>query len=244
LKTVLVTGAARGNGLAISNELHFNGYQVVGADLRPPEQTSIFSHFFQGDLLHSDLQNKIFEECASFGNHFSLVNNAGITLPNSGTSSLDDWNKTLSVNLTLTYQLLELYSERVLSNQTKFGAVVNIGSLSSHRTFPNNPSYVASKHGVLALTKSYAEKLGRFGIRVNSVSPGYIQTQMTSKSFSNNDRHNLIKSHTMLNRWGTSEEVALGVKFLLGDEASFITGTDLRIDGGWLSKGLIEFNEH
>jgi gluconate 5-dehydrogenase len=106
--------------------------------------------------------------------------------------------------------------------------------------FPKNPAYQASKAGALGLTRSFAYDLGKLGIRVNCVSPGYIHTAMTDRSFRDPELNLARRRHTLLDRWGLPEDVANGVAFLCDPGSSYITGINLPVDGGWLVCGLIE----
>ena len=118
------------------------------------------------------------------------------------------------------------------------GSIVNITSLNAELAFPNNPAYVTTKHGLKGLTKTLALELGRKNIRVNNVGPGYIKTEMTKKSWSNDTIHEERKKKTFLNRWGTPTDIAGTVLFLASDASSYITGQDIYVDGGWTAKGL------
>ena len=120
------------------------------------------------------------------------------------------------------------------------GGIVFIGSLATTMAFPNNAAYQASKSGVLGLARSFAFDLGRYGIRSNCVSPGYIATAMTSNSYNSPELNAARRKHTLLDRWGQPEDVANGVAFLCEPSSAYITGINLPIDGGWMVCGLIE----
>jgi NAD(P)-dependent dehydrogenase (short-subunit alcohol dehydrogenase family) len=120
----------------------------------------------------------------------------------------------------------------------KSGVIINITSINAELAFPNNPAYVSSKGGLKQLTKSLALDLGKYGIRVNNIGPGYIRTDMTKKSWLNKSRRKKIEEKTMLGRWGVSEDLSGLVIFLSSDSSSYITGQDFYVDGGWLAKGL------
>jgi NAD(P)-dependent dehydrogenase (short-subunit alcohol dehydrogenase family) len=203
------------------------------------------SSFLSFDLATLDHDsNKILEHIHGLPafNGLSLVNNAGITLPKRRINgrewikySASDWHKTIQINLTAPFQLIELLSPQLI---TKGRSVVNITSLASHAGFPGNPAYIAAKSGLLGLTRAYAYDFGPYGVKVNSVSPGYIQTSMTQGSFRDREKRENIQHHTSLDRWGHPDDVANCVQFLISDASNYITGTDVRVDGGWLSHGL------
>ena len=118
------------------------------------------------------------------------------------------------------------------------GSIINITSLNSELAFPDNPAYVASKGGLKQLTKALAIDLGRYDIRVNNIGPGYMKTQMTLKSWTNRKTRRERQQKTMLGRWGDPEDLIGAAVFLASDAASYITGQDIYVDGGWLTKGL------
>jgi NAD(P)-dependent dehydrogenase (short-subunit alcohol dehydrogenase family) len=119
------------------------------------------------------------------------------------------------------------------------GAIVNITSLGAELGFAGNPSYQISKAGLRQMTKALAKDWGAFGIRVNNLCPGYIQTSMTQKSFDDPILHAARKNKTVLGRWGKSEDLVGPAIFLLSEASSYITGTDLYVDGGWTSNAGI-----
>ena len=139
---------------------------------------------------------------------------------------------TYEVNLLAPYLLT-----RGLSRDMRSGSIINITSLNAELAFPKNPAYVTTKHGLKGLTKSLALELGYKNIRVNNIGPGYIKTEMTKKSWSNEKIHNERSKKTFLNRWGTPTDIAGAVLFLASDASSYITGQDIYVDGGWTAKG-------
>ena len=139
------------------------------------------------------------------------------------------WEETIYNNLTISHEWA--------ASCDVTDSITFIGSLATVLGFPDNPSYQASKAGLLGLMRSLAYDLGPSGVRVNVVSPGYIRAPMTSRSYE--ERHDFIASHTLLNRWGEPEEIANVVAFLCSDKASYVTGQNLIIDGGWSIKGMM-----
>ena len=222
-KIIIVTGANGGNGSAISDGLEEYGATVVRADLpkynvRNPIQLDM--------LVANALQ---------YDNRIDgLVNCAGVTHGNDIFDYTDeDWDNTYQVNLKAPYEL----SRKVAKHMKKTGgSIVNITSLNSELGFPNNPAYVAMKGGLKQLTKSLAVDLGKYNIRVNNVGPGYIKTNMTKKGWKYNREE--IEKRTILGRWGEPKDLVGAIIFLLSGASEYITGQDIYIDGGYLTKGL------
>lgn len=235
-RVVIVTGSARGNGEAISSACRSQGWQVVGVDL---EESTTASVSVRGSVDDPATWQRAVGAAREFDCGIALVNNAGVSMP----APLDPsrrheyWTKTLSVNLYAAYSLSE-----ALADACRDGApcesIVNVCSLASHQGFPGNPAYLASKGGLLALTRAHAIDFGPLGIRVNSVSPGYIETLMTQKSQADPVLRRQRADRMILERWGRPVDVAFAVTFLISSDASYITGADLPVDGGWLARGL------
>ena len=122
--------------------------------------------------------------------------------------------------------------------EKKSGVIINITSINAEFAFPNNPAYQATKAGLKQLTKSLALDLAKFGIRVNSIGPGYFRTSMTKKSWDNLKRRKEIQECTMLKRWGVPKDLEGIIIFLSSDASSYITGQDIYVDGGWTAKGM------
>jgi 2-deoxy-D-gluconate 3-dehydrogenase len=118
------------------------------------------------------------------------------------------------------------------------GSIVNVTSLGAHQGFPQNPSYQASKAALRQLTRAMALDFGDFGVRVNSLCPGYIETAMTSTSHDDAGARAARAERTILGRWGRPDDLVGPCRFLLSDASSYVTGIDLPVDGGWLAKGL------
>ena len=222
-KTIIVTGAKGGNGSAISDGLEEYGATVVRADLpRYNVRNPIQLDMLVAKALQYD--NRI----------DGLVNCAGITRGNDLFEYTDkDWEDTYEVNLKAPFEL----SRKVAKHMKEHGgSIINITSLNSELGFPNNPAYVAMKGGLKQLTKSLAVDLGKYNIRVNNVGPGYIKTNMTKQGWENNRKE--IEDRTILGRWGEPEDLIGTIVFLLSSASSYITGQDIYVDGGYLTKGL------
>jgi len=231
----IVTGAARGNGAAIISGFEKAGAKVLAVDTQKTE----YKMAVIGDISdHSIIQkvNTIVTN-RNFKN-LVLINNAGISKPSPSPYPHEDWDITLKVNLTAPFMLIE--SLIPLFKKTKKGSIINITSLNAELAFPNNPAYNASKGGLKMLTKFYAKSLGEYGVRVNNVGPGYMVTDMTQKSYSNEKLKKSREKHTFLGRWGQPEDLVGVCIFLASDASSYITGQDIYVDGGWTANGLIE----
>jgi len=236
MSAAIVTGAAAGNGMSIARRLRAAGHTIIALDIAPiPE--GVAHHTLIGNVLDESLLAAAFDKaCASSSNVF-LVNNAGVTLP--GLPQSDEaWDNTLEINLTAPFRWARAYAARVADGSIREGGIVFIGSLATQLGFPDNPAYQASKSGALGLTRSFAYDLGKKGIRVNCVSPGYIATAMTERSYSDPEMNAARRRHMLLDRWGQPEDVANAVAFLCSPDASYITGINLPVDGGWMACGL------
>lgn len=233
---IVVTGANRGIGKSISQFLHKKGVIVIGLDKEWSGSD------IQYEKVEVDLSNKNILKiaCDTIKKRFKkidgLVNCAGVTLPSeSETYPLDFWQKTIDINLTVPFLLIENLKNELIASK---GSIVNVSSLNGKLAFPNNPSYVASKTGLDGLTRSYALALGKHSVRVNSIAPGYIKTEMTGESWENLEKRKKRSERSMLGRWGRPEDICGPVEFLLSESSSFITGQTLYVDGGWSAKGF------
>ena len=146
----------------------------------------------------------------------------------------EDWCRVIDVNLTGVFLCSQAFV-RNLTKQSKPGAIVNLASTLGLSAAPNRPAYTASKHAVVGLTKEMGLELGETGIRVNAVGPGVTRTALTERYFQDPDMANTVRSIHAMNRWGEADEIAKVILFLASDDASFITGVTLPIDGGWLA---------
>ena len=222
-KVVIVTGSSGGNGGAIVKGLEKLGAIVEGGDLPSYDITT-------------DKHRKLLVQQAlnHTGKIDGLINCAGITRGNNVFDYDDeDWENTYQVNLKAPFELSREVA-RYMKNSG--GSIINITSLNSELGFPNNPAYVAMKGGLKQLTKSLAVDLGKYNIRVNNVGPGYIKTNMTKQGWKNNRKE--IEDRTILGRWGRPEDLVGTIVFLLTSASSYITGQDIYVDGGYLTKGL------
>jgi NAD(P)-dependent dehydrogenase (short-subunit alcohol dehydrogenase family) len=239
----IVTGAAGAMGAAISKALTAGGHVVIGVD-QAAIMRETCDEVIIGSVRDETTAREAFDlalshlQLAASGELF-LVNNAGVTKP-AYPQGDEAWEQTLAVNLTAPFVWSRLYAEHVAAGRIEKGGIVFIGSLATQMGFPQNPAYQASKSGVLGLSRAFAYDLGSKGIRVNCVSPGYIATAMTAKSQADPKTNAARRRQTLLDRWGTPEDVAGVVAFLCSPASAYVTGTNLFVDGGWTCKGLIE----
>ena len=235
-KVIIVTGSNRGNGLAISNGLKNARAKVIGIDLKFDTQNSDNYEF---DLLNTKLlKDLILDIHKKNGSIDGLVNNAGVSIESS--SPYDDkvtYKKTLDINLNAAFELSSNVLPIMAENGS--GSIVNITSLGAELGFANNPSYQISKAGLRQMTRALAKDWGSSGIRVNNICPGYIKTSMTQKSFDDPELYEVRRNKSVLGRWGNSKDLVGPSIFLLSDASSFITGSDIYVDGGWTSNAGI-----
>ena len=231
-KVAIVTGASRGNGKAIADGFCDAGAIVYNLDVINGDASK--ANFISCDITNDEnLENAVDMIHKKEGHIDILVNNAGITR---SSYSSESWDDTYKVNLRAPYVLTKMVVEHMKGAHT--GSIINITSLNAEQAFPDNPSYVSFKGALKQLTKSVALDFGKYNIRANNVGPGYMKTKMTEKSWNNKDSNKQRSEKTMLGRWGTPKDL-VGVSIFLASAASnYVTGQDIYVDGGWLTKGL------
>ena len=242
-KVVVIAGAGGDIGWALSQKFMDAGAKLYGLDksFTVIQKKHFHTNSIQCDITKSNEIHKIFKKI--FLKHKKidvLINAAGITTPQSKlTSSINRelWEKTLDVNLNGAYYCCMAAINYMKKN--KNGSIINITSINAELGFPSNPSYIASKGALKMLSKSLAKDWGKYGIRVNNLGPGYVITKMTKKSFNNKKSNSLRKNHTLLKRWGTTDDLVGPAIFLASDSSKYVTGHDLYVDGGWLANGLL-----
>ena len=233
----IVTGSGQNIGLKIAAGFYEYGAKVIRIDLNLKKHKLYKFDDYIIDLTKQKLVDRCVNEIKhKYGRIDVLINNAGVTT--NSTNSYDEkiLKKTLSVNLIAAYNLSNKVC-KIMSKRKK-GSIINITSLAAERGFIGNPSYQVSKAGLKQLTKALACDWGQKNIRINNVCPGYIKTPMTMRSFKNSNLKKNRDARMILKRWGEPKDLVGPCIFLASDSSSYITGSDIFVDGGWLAKGL------
>jgi len=236
-KVALITGGSSGIGNAVTKIFIKQNFIVVNLDLKNSKIKKV-KNFFT-DLSNINSIKKSFNEIQkNYKRMDVLVNNAALSISNhSSDYSIEDWNRTLAVNLTAPFILTQLFANVAIKNKYS-ASVVNVSSIGGKLSFPKNPAYQASKAALVHLSKAMAYDFAKHNIRINNVIPGYIKTPMNKKSWEDKSERLLRAKRNLLNRWGTVDEVAETIFFLSSEKSSFINGADIPVDGGWLIKGI------
>jgi 3-oxoacyl-[acyl-carrier protein] reductase len=230
-KTALVTGASRGIGRAIASELARAGASVVvgyrsGKDEAEALAAELGGRAVQADVANGEAAARLVEEA---GDLDILVNNAGLTRDGLLARMPDeDWRTVIETNLSSVFYTCRAVTRLMMKKRA--GAIVNVSSIVGVHGNWGQTNYAASKAGIIGFTKSLARELGSRGVRANVVAPGYVKTQLTDVLPEEATRAML--QNTPLGRLGEPQDVAGAVRFLCSDEASFITGEVLLVDGG------------
>ena len=238
-RTALITGASRGIGKRIAERLVNDGFFVVGTSTTENGAKNIEGWLgdrgigltvqVEDSVSVDALFQRISERC---GDVSVLVNNAGITRDNLLVRMSDDeWNGVIETNLAGAYRMCKSVLRPMM--KTRWGRIVNVGSVVGRMGNSGQTNYAASKAGIEGLTKALAQEVGSRGITVNCVAPGFIDTDMTAK-LSNEQTDNLVAT-IALGRIGSPTDVAAAVSFLVRDDASYITGETLHVNGGLYS---------
>lgn len=236
-RVVLVSGASRGIGLAIAEGLQEAGAKVLGFS-RSDAPSNISFDYQVCDITDGAAFDRLVKRThAEHGRIDGYLHVAGVTHPTTEMAQDDDAFKfTLDVNLSSAYRCCQSVA-KVMASQ-KGGSIAVVTSIGALQGFPGNPAYVASKGGLRMLSKALALDWGGLNIRVNALAPGYIETDMTKGSFNDPVKREARSARTMLGRWGKASELVGAAIFLMSDASSYMTGSDLMVDGGWTAKGL------
>jgi len=234
--TALVTGASKGIGSAIAKALAADGWQVA-VNYRSDEAgakavvEAIEAGGGTAKAFHADVANGGGKEFLKqiedeLGPVLCLVNNAGVARDNIALQLSDeDWDVVIATNLTPAFRLTRDSLRAMI--KARYGRVINIASVVGPRANAGQSNYAAAKAGLIGMTKTIAAEVARRGVTVNAVAPGFISTDMTAELATDE----IVKA-IPARRQGTPEEVAAAVRFLASDDAGYVTGTTLYVDGG------------
>lgn len=239
-KSAIVTGAGRGIGKAIAKKFLQEGAQIVICDVESKRLEQAQQELEGYGTVHSiltdvtkrdDVMRLVDFTKEKFGRIDILANNAGIARYEPFLEITDkNWQATLDINLSGVFLCSQLVAREMKEQES--GAIVNMGSTNGILGEPGLAHYNATKAGVILLSKSMAIELAPYNIRVNSVCPGFILTELALEGGMSEETVREYTAKIPLNRYGKVEEVANAFAFLASDEASFITGTELVVDGG------------
>jgi 3-oxoacyl-[acyl-carrier protein] reductase len=245
----VVTGAGSGIGRAIASGYAREGARVVVLDINKAAAAEAAQEILnaggKAESFALDVTNR--DDCIAMARRVAdkvgpvsiLVNNAGIARRNGmlgeDAAVIKDWEDIIAINLTGVFNVTHAFLSPLRANK---GRIVNIGSIQSflHLKTPSSPAYTASKHGVLGFTKALAAELGKEGVRVNAIGPGFIETPLNKKvRAANPELAKIFIAHTPLGRAGNAEDIVGPAIFLASDLAAYVTGTIMMVDGGYMT---------
>jgi len=237
-KKVLVTGASGGIGKAIALELSLSGADLCLTGRNKSELENLQKtiggncQIIISDLSNSEGINNLADQAQEImGQIDILVNNAGITKDNLFMRmSEDDWNEVININLNSIFKLTKQLIKGMIKR--RYGRIINITSVIGVAGGAGQSNYSASKAGIIAMSKSLAQEVGSRSVTVNSIAPGFIETNMTAE-LSDDRKEDILKSISV-GRLGQPDDIAGAVCFLASDKASYITGQTIHINGGML----------
>ena len=248
-EVAVVTGAARGIGRRVALVLAEEGFRIAANDLEAPESTleelssaGAETLSIPGDVSDEEaVRGMVGAVMDEFGRVDVLVNNAGISaIVPAEETTLEEWNRTLAVNLTGPFLMCREFARMMLERGS--GSVINVSSVAGLLGISDRAAYNASKHGLIGLTRTLAAEWGGRGVRVNAVCPGWVKTEMDEEDqgaggYTDAD----IEGRVPMARFATPEDIARAVAFLADPEWSgFVNGHTLSVDGGWFADGSWE----
>lgn len=248
-KVSIVTGGGQGIGEGISRALARAGAKVVVNDLvreraegvaRDLKEMGADALGLQADVSNeAHVERLVKEVIERFGRIDILVNNAGLAIVHEGKKALiwemevEEWDRMLAVNLKAAFLCSKVVLRTMIKTGVSGGRIINISSVAARAGFISSVAYIASKAGVIGLTKVMAREVAPYGITVNAVTPGVVDTPMMALS-TTPERYKEICEMIPLGRWATPQDIAGTVIFLASNAASYITGATIDVNGGWV----------
>ena len=244
-RVAVITGASSGIGRQIAESLAAAGAAValLARNQRRLQEVAAAIHEQGGrvevcpaDVTDENAIERVAGQVSGkLGTCDILVNNAGINIRRPLEEfTRQDWDRVVDTNLTAPFVMCQTFVPGM--RKKKFGRIINITSIMAHISLPNRTAYSATKAGLLGLTKCLALELAPYNITANGISPGPIATEMLKPLIEDPEKNARFLARVPLGRWGRVEEVGSLAAFLCSDEAAFITGTDIVIDGGWMAQ--------
>ena len=242
-KTVFITGAAGGIGRQTGLSFAKEGANIVVTDLdydmakRVADEIQSAGGSSEPFKLDVTNQDETIETMKNADEHFGSLDiafcNAGIReIVSPLELSIEEWRKVIDINVTGVFITAQTFAKHCIDNKTK-GNIVITSSTLSITSAPNRCAYTASKHATAGMTKQLAMDLAKYDIRVNAVGPGVIRTPLTERYFQDEEASQKVRNLHAMKRWGEPNEISSAVLYLASEEASFCTGTNLIVDGGW-----------
>jgi NAD(P)-dependent dehydrogenase (short-subunit alcohol dehydrogenase family) len=225
-KTAIVTGGGSGIGLATAQRLYADGYEVFTVGLGEPEQRIEGIHYQELDVTNDEAVKGFFER---FKRVDAIVNAAGI-IDHQREWELEGFSRVMDVNLTA---VLRITNAALPALKAARGAVVNFASMWGIFGSAKTPAYASSKAAICELTRCMAVAWATDGVRANAVAPGWILTNLSRRAFEDPARSEGIMGRIPMKSWGAPEDVASVIAFLVSDNARYVTGTTLPVDGGY-----------
>lgn len=242
---VVVTGAGSGIGRETAIQFAAEGAVVACVDIDADTAARTVetiagnggrAHAFTLDTRDPHAVSMVFDDAEkALGQLDVLVNSAGVReIQPVVDLAYEEWCRVIDVNLTGVFLCSQAFVRKLVS-QDRAGAIVNLASTLGLTAAPNRPAYTASKHAVVGLTKEMGLEFGETGIRVNAVGPGVTRTALTERYFQEPEMAQTVRGIHAMNRWGEAAEIARVILFLASEDASFMTGVTVPVDGGWLA---------